>query len=360
MIASSFPLLLLLSSVCHGLVETCEELQAAFDLTKTQDVVIEMYPSATIACDVFTTMTVDSNSLTVKPSEDLSSIYTNLELEKIRFNVTNGATLSWEPNVEFIGSGHQDVDGGALYVGESSSAHFLNRLEMEDVKVASETDNADFATYTRSGGCLYIDGYLRVDGAATFTGCDNAGGGESSPGPGGAMYVGREGSMLFKDTLAISDTHLTNEGGDDGGGIYNEGKVNIKGAATFTNVWAYDGGAIYNTVHGTVNFRNKEATQFIDCSEPERIAGAVFNEGYMKFTGPALFYDSGYPAITISADGETVLSDPSVFWASFGDNEPFVLVESGGQLAIPESTLFVNNDEADCATVYYEETDTCL
>ena len=359
-ITSSFPLILLLSNVCHGLVETCEQLQAAFDLTKTEDVVIEIHPYDNIVCDVFTTMTMDSNSLTVKPSEDISSIYTNLELDGIRFNVTNGAKLSWEPSVEFIGSGTQDVNGGALYVGEGSTAHFLSRLEMTDVRIASVTDDADFATYSLSGGCLYTDGYLRVDGAASFTGCENAGGGESSPGPGGAMYVGPDGSVLFKGTVAISDTHLTNEGGDYGGGIYNEGKVNIKGAATFTNVWALRGSAIYNAVGGTVNFRNKAAAQFVDCSEPEHITGALFNEGYMAFTGPTLFYDSGYPAITISSDGETVLSAPLVFWASFGDNEPFVQVESGGQLVIPGSALFINNDEADCSTVYYKETDTCL
>ena len=359
-IASSMPLLLLLSSVCHGLVETCEELQAAFELTETQDVVIEIYPYIDIICANFTTMTMSSNSLTVKSSEDLRDSSSNFELHEVRFNVTNGAKLSWEPNVEFHGTEFQDVNGGALFIGEGSTAHFLNRLVMEDIRIASVNRDSDFANYLLSGGCVYTDGYLRVDGAATFTGCTNAGGGESNPGPGGSLYIGQQGSMLFRDSLDISDSHLDDDGGHDGGGIYNQGNVVIEGTATFDNLWAYHGSAIYNVVGATLSFKNPAAVEFINCLEPESKGGALYNEGYMDFSGPALFYDSGNPAITISSDGGIILSEPSVFWGNFGTNDPFVLVKSGGHLVIPTSTLFIDNDDSDCSTVYYEENETCL
>ena len=170
-IVSRFPLLLLLPSVCRGLVETCEELQAAFDLTKTQDVVVEVHPFVEIDCANFTTMSMDSNTLTMKSNEDLSTLDPgNSSLREVRFEVTNGAKLFWEPNVEFHGTSEQDVNGGGVFVGEDSAVRFLNDLSMTDVGVVSVTDeSSDFASYELSGVCVYTDGYFRVDGVAKFT-----------------------------------------------------------------------------------------------------------------------------------------------------------------------------------------------
>ena len=120
-------------SVCYGLVETCEELQAAFDLTKTEHVVIEMHPFQDIDCVNFTTMAMDSNSLTVESSEDLDNYHGSGDLYEVRFEVTNGAKLFWETNVEFHGTDEQDVDGGGVFVGEGSTVRFLNDLEMTNV-----------------------------------------------------------------------------------------------------------------------------------------------------------------------------------------------------------------------------------
>ena len=144
-IASSAPLLLLFSSACHGLVETCEELQAAFDLTKTQDVVVEMHPFQDIDCGTFTTMSMDSNTLTVQSSENIENFFGNSDLYQVRFEITNGAKLVWETNVEFHGPEEQDVNGGALFVGEGSNVRFLNDLMMTDVGVRSvPEEDSDF------------------------------------------------------------------------------------------------------------------------------------------------------------------------------------------------------------------------
>lgn len=73
--------------------------------------------------------------------------------------------------------------------------------------------------------CVYVDGYFVVEGEASFVRCEVGGGGESSPGPGGAMYVGPTGSVLFADTVHMSEVSIIDDEGNNGGGIYNEGKV---------------------------------------------------------------------------------------------------------------------------------------
>ena len=330
-------------------------------MTKTQDVVVEMHPFQDIDCVNFTTMSMASNTLTVQSSESIERFHGNSDLYEVRFEVTNGSKLIWETNVEFHGSEEQDVNGGALYVGQDSNVLFLNDLMMTDVGVRSvPEEDSDFATYELSGGCVYTDGYFRVDGAATFTNCKVVGGGESSPGPGGVLYVGEEGSVLFSGTLEMSAVSIIDDEGDDGGGIYNRGKVNIKGNAKFESIRARDGGALYNTVGAQFNFRDHATALFIDCTSHDGIGGALYNRGFFKFSGPALFIEQDAPTIYVSPTGETVLSENSVFWDNQDTSNPAILVASGGQVDVPSSVLFIDNIESDCSTVYYEEDDTCL
>ena len=348
-------------SVCHGLVETCEELQAAFELTKTQDVVVEMHPFQNIDCVNPTTMSMDSNTLTVQSSENLDNFHGNSDLYEVRFEVTNGAKLVWETNVEFHGPEEQDFNGGALFVGEDSNVRFLNDLSMTDVGVRSvPEEDSDFASYQLSGGCVYTDGYFRVDGAATFTNCEVTGGGESAPGPGGVVYVGKEGSVLFNGALDMSDVSIIDDEGDDGGGIYNLGKVNIKGNARFESMRARNGGALYNAAGANFEFRNKATSVFIDCTSHDGIGGALYNAGDFKFSGPALFTELDAPTIYVSPTGNTVISANSVFWDNEDPNSPAILVASGGAVNIHSSVSFIDDVESDCSTVFYQEDDTCL
>ena len=73
--------------------------------------------------------------------------------------------------------------------------------------------------------CVYVDGYFVVEGEASFVRCENSGGGESPPGPGGVMYVGPTGSVLFADTVYMAEVSIIDNEGNNGAGIYNEGKV---------------------------------------------------------------------------------------------------------------------------------------
>ena len=337
-------------------METCEELQAAFDLTKTGHVVIEMHPFQHIQCVNFTTMAMDSNSLTVESSENLDNYHGSGDLYEVRFEVKNGAKLVWETNVKFHGTGEQDVDGGGVFVGEGSTVRFLNDLEMTNVGVHSVTDeSSDYASYERSGGCVYTDGYFRVDGAATFTNCEVAGGGESSPGPGGALYVGEQGSVLFNGALGISGVSITDDDGNEGGGIYNKGEVNIKGNAIFESIRASSGGAIYNEMGAQFRFKDQATAVFLDCFASDGIAGALYNRGYFKFSGPALFYNTDHPSVYVSSDGETVLSEDSVFWSIKETTRPAVEVASGGEVEVPSSVVFIHYNDGDCSTVYYDD-----
>ncbi|CAN0208451.1 unnamed protein product, partial [Laminaria digitata] len=176
-------------------------------------------------------MSMNSNSLTVESSEDLDNFSGDSSLRQIRIDITNGAKLYWETNAHFHGTEtNQDVNGGGVLVGEGSTVRFRNNLSMTDVGVRSvPEESSEFASYELRGGCVYTDGYFRVDGEATFTSCEVAGGGESSPRPGGALYVGEEGSVLFHSAFDISDVSIIDDEGNNGGGIYNKGKFNIKG-----------------------------------------------------------------------------------------------------------------------------------
>lgn len=353
-------LLQLISSVCHGLlVETCEELHAAFDLTKTEDVVIEVDPSGRIECAQFTTMTMDSNTLTVNPSDRFGG---NTRLTNIRFEVTNGAQIVWEPPVAFHGTDTQNINGGALWIGEGSTVHFLNDLEAFDVGVTNVRDeDSDHASFVRSGGCVYADGSLRVDGEALFDNCEVTGAGESPPGPGGALYIGATGSVLFNGVVAIKYVSIVDDGGAEGGGIYNEGTVVIHGDTTFEAVSAWNGGAIFNEAGADFRFESQAKAVFVDCSTRDGFGSALYNKGYFEFSGPALFYDTESPAVVAASGGKTVLSNNSVFWTDDdSDGEPAVLATSEEELVVPRSVAFIGNEEADCGTVLYTVDDSCL
>lgn len=319
-----------------------------------------MHPFQDIECLTATTMSMNSNTLTVQSSENIENFHGTSNLYQVRFEVTNGATLIWETNVEFHGPTEQNVNGGAVVVGEGSTVRFLNDLLMDDVSVLSvPEEDSDFAQYVLNGGCVYNNGYFRVDGDATFTKCEVTGGGESPPGDGGVLYVGQTGSVLFNGELEMKFVSITDDGGGDGGGIYNEGKVDLKGNAKFESLRARDGGALYNAADAQFRFTDQATALFIDCTLRDGVGGALYNAGNFKFSGPAIFIEQETPTIYVSSTGVTVLSENSVFF----DNEygtPFIRVASGGVLDIPKSVSFIDNAESGCTTVYYAEDDSCL
>ncbi|CAM9303396.1 unnamed protein product [Ectocarpus sp. 13 AM-2016] len=339
--------LLLIPGACHGLVETCDDLLAAFEQTKTEDVVVEMYPFADIECDTFTNMTMTSNSLTVSSSENLDNFSGSSSLVNVRLDVTNGAKLFWETNVIFEGDEEAElmVDGGAVYVGEGSTVRFLNDVQMRDVVIINERDeDSDFASFVRSGGCVWTAGYFRVDGEATFTGCDIIGAGESPPGPGGAVYVGETGSVLFNEGVTITETSITDDFGGRGGGIYNLGKVNIKGDSRFEEISASDGVAIYNGEGATFNFRSGARAFFRDLNNRDSEGSALVNLGFFKFSGPALFFDAELPVIVAMDNSETIISEDSAFWTWDESPGDALTVNDGADFSLPDSVTFVGFD----------------
>lgn len=349
-IASRVVLFQLLSSVCHGLVETCEDLQAAFDLTKTQDVVVQIHPLVDIDCVDMTTMSMNSNTLTVESSEDMSSVSGYSSLNQIRFEVTGGAKLFWETNAKLSGPRNQQVDGGGIFVGEGSNFRFLNDLYMSDFGIQTLPDEgSDYASYLLSGGCVYTSGYFVVDGASTFTGCYVSGG------VGGALYVGEQGSVLFNGGVDMFDMSIYGDTAGDGAGIYNDGKVNIKGDSRFESLYSTTGGAIYNAANAQFRFRSRATATFIDCTANDGTAGALYNRGYFKFSGPASFSSSTRPNIINSFDGRIVLSADSIFKDTYTTARPAISVNSRDVIVIPSSVTFPDST-TDCSRVYYRDT----
>lgn len=160
-----------------------------------------------------------------------------------------------------------------------SIIRFLYEVRMTDFGVRSVAGMGDYSSYVLSGGCVHTDGYFTVDGEAPFARCEVGGGGETSPGPGGALYVGETGSVLFNGKLEKSEVSLIDEDGNNRRGIYNKGKVNIMGDATFDELRAEGGGAIYNAVGAQFKFRNNATALFVGCRAHDDYSGALFNEG---------------------------------------------------------------------------------
>ena len=294
-------------------------------------------------------MGMDSNTLTVESSEDMTNVSGYSTLQQIRFEVTDGAKVLWETNAKLSGPEKQQVDGGGIFVGEGSTFRFLNDLYMSDFGVQTLPDEgSDYASYLLSGGCVYTSGYFRVDGEATFTKCDVRGG------VGGALYVGEQGSVLFNGALHMFDMSIYGDTAGDGAGIYNEGKVNIKDDAMFESLYSTSGGAIYNAENARFIFRSGATADFLDCTANDGTAGALFNEGYFKFAGPASFSGTGSPAIFVDSDAKTVLSADSVFGDTYTTLRPAIYVDTGGEIVIPSSVSFPDSD-TDCSRVKYRD-----
>ncbi|CAM9598842.1 unnamed protein product [Sphacelaria rigidula] len=332
-----------------------------------------MSPFADIVCDTFTTMTIDGNHLTILSSEDLSFNFGDANLEQVRFEVINGGELTFEPNARFVGTvGEEDdlpgVDGGALFIGTGSRVRFLNDFMTQNVGVRSIVDDGDFASVQLVGGCIWTDGYFRVAGEAIFDNCENSGGGESSPGPGGALWVGENAVVVFQDTLEIKDVSIIDDEGNNGAGFYNLGRVIVKGDSIFENLSAETAGAIFNGESATFKFKDGATAVFNDCRAFDGIAGSIFNAGEFKFSGAALFFNGNSPdrggAIVVGETGEMILAEDTVFFNNPSD-DPIgapVFVVAGGSLTPANNMIFVNNadDDAVCDAIYFEADDECV
>lgn len=331
--------------VGHGLIETCEDLQAAFELTQTQDVLVEMHPVRDIECETFTNMTMASNTLTVNSTDSVDAYFSSSSLTNVRFDVTDGAELIWEPNVEFIGEEgvENNVDGGAVYVGQGSTVRFLNDLAMRDVGIINETDeDSDYVSYQRSGDCVWTAGTFTVNRDATFTGCESVGAGESAPGPEGAIFVGETGSVSFSEGVTIMETSITDDFGGQGGGIYNIGEVDVAGGSRFEDIAASSGVGIYNGEGAQFHFTNGATAYFRDLSNRDSVGSALYNLGYFEFSGPVLFVEADTPVIMASETSVTVLSENSAFWAfnDYGDLDDALSVDDSAVFTSPDSVMF--------------------
>ena len=370
-------LALLLFAVTSGngqaLVETCDDLQVAVDATRDGDVNVLMYPFADIECANFTTFTLlEGNDLTITSSENLENFSGSSSFENVRFEVVNGSSLSIENNAFFLGFQEQDVNGGTLFVGEGSSVTFMNDFSTRDVGVRSVTDeSSDFASYQLYGGVIYNEGKITIEGNSKFQACENGGGGESSPGPGGCVYNGATGFMLFKGGVEMSEVSILDDEGNNGGGFYNLGRVNIWGDSKFSEMFAETAGAIYNGSGAKFSFRKGASVIFSECKASDGKAGVVYNNGEMKFTGPALFLEGrSYwvgGAIVIGGDGDMKMSKDSVFFKNISDDDSGapVFVHAGGKLDISmDDVYFIENlafsGEPACGTVFFEEGEVCL
>lgn len=356
------------------LIDSCDDFNEAVNMAQTGYVNATMHPFADIVCKNFTTFVLDKYDMDIFSSENMDNYYGNVNVVNARIEVSNGTNLQWENNVEFENEEEYgdlpDVNGGALRIGLGSRIRFLNDFETTNIGVRSQTvEDSDFPDHQNYGGCVWNNGYFRVDGDVKMVNCENSGGGEGSPGPGGAIFNDVNGSILFNGTVEISQVSIIDDEGNNGGAFYNLGKINIKGDSTFSQLYAESAGAIYNGVNATFNFKRGASALFYDCKAFDGYSGAILNNGYFKFSGPALFLEGGsdYKAsqISIGSTGTMILKKDSYFFNNYCSepNCASIWVESGGSFTYSKPTSFVksftNYGEMLCEGVYFVDGEEC-
>ena len=362
------------SSEQSGDIKTCDDMKDLFERAKTEDVRVSMHPFQDITCQNFTTFTLDSgHDIEIYSSEDLSIFSGDTSMRKVRFEVLGGSKLTIEVNMGFSldldEDDYPDLEGGILFVGEESNVVFLNDLSTRDIGVRSQTvEDSDFSDHVNRGGCMLVNGRLRVDGETKLVRCESSGGGESGPGDGGAVYVGEMGSVNFNGKLEISDVSITDDDGGSGGGIYNLGKVNVKSDTVLKDLRSEIGGAIFNGKDATFTFRNGASVLISGSRAQDGSGGAIYNAGSLKFTGPTLFVESSSEyrggGVLITETGDVKFSKETVFFGteSRDSSQAPIFVESGGVVKYSKTPLFLANvmqqygDELSlCSGIFFEE-----
>lgn len=364
-----------------GDIKSCGDMIDLFSKAKKESVNSTMYPFQDIICDNFTTITLGSGyDVTIMSSENLENFYGSAKMRNLRFEILNGSKLTMEVNTRFQlefdeGDSYPDLNGGSLYVGEDSNVVFLNDFSSRDVGVRSQTEeDSDFPDHQNDAGVVYNQGYFRVHGFSEFERCENSGGGEGSPGKGGCVFNGDQGSMLFEGGVSMNDVSITDDEGNFGAGFYNLGKVNVRGDSKFSLLRAESGGSFYNGPSGIMNFKSKSSVLFTECRSQDGDGGCINNRGYMKFSGPVIFsegnseYEGG--AISVGDGGTTKFSSDLVFFrSSSGDSTGApVVVNTGGVFEYKKAkTSFLStvlkkyvDPEEFCNGVYFKENENCV
>lgn len=364
-------------SSSRGDIESCDDLAMVFDNARTGDVVVSVYPFAKVHCENFTTFTLDSGyDVTLESTDDVDNYFGSSNMRNVRFEVLGGSKLTFGVNVEFEldledGDEYPDLNGGSLYIGTGSNVVFLEDFEATNVGTRSQTvEDSDFPDHQNYGGVVWNDGYFRVNGHSVFTGCEISGGGEGSPGPGGCLYNNVNGSVLFVDGVSMSDVSILDDEGNNGAGIYNLGKVNIRGDSVFMNLRAERAGAVYNGEGAVFNFKNGASVSFYNCRSSDGDAGTIYNAGNMSFSGVAVFMysSSNWRGGAIVNVGYMKLSKNTMFFETrSGDKTGApIYVKTGGtvdyvkkKVYFVESSFYYEETLDICNGVYYEENESC-
>lgn len=151
------------------------------------------------------------------------------------------------------------------------------------------------------------------------------------------------GSVLFNEGVTITETYLSDDEGGWGAGIYNLGKVNIKGNSRFEDLRALSGGAIFNGENAIFNFRKGSTALFRDMKEEDGGGTSITNLGFLKFSGPALFMDAARLVTHVRAGGgsETIFSEDTAFWDLELYGNAAIVARDDAELKIPNSVTFV-------------------
>lgn len=222
-----------------------------------------------------------------------SAIYNDgiLTLENVNFeNNHNYGSGSKAGAITNNRLGVATISGNMSYVSNTSDnggGAIWNAAEME-IHANSDANSAKFTSNKSNksgGGAVYNSGTLSMDGDYIFSSntAKRMGGAISNDG----RLTIKDGSLTFADNKSNIDS--TEEWGNGGGAIYNNGNMTILTTGSDKIIFNGNdavnsrGGAIYNksngnlTLNGTFDFLNNGASA--------KRGGAIFNQGEMSLSG---------------------------------------------------------------------------
>lgn len=210
-------------------------------------------------------------------------------------------------NNQTIGNDSLASYGGVIY--NTGNAAFTNST------ITNNSSTGDRQSFVR-GGAMYNSGNLTIDNSALSTNSVTA----DFYGDGGALYNASGATAVIKNSLIENNRINSASGYSEGGGIANEGTVNIENS-TFQNNYANDSkkNDIYNYSTGIINFAGSGTTNILS-----GIAGL----GTINKTGAGV----------LNLGGEN-----SEYTGIFNLQEGSVNLLSGSSYFSAQNTAFYNN-----------------
>ena len=322
----------------------------------------------------FSMLIASVSSMELRSCDDLHEVFNMAKERNVNTTVESSATIQCEELTTFTLDGY---DMGVYYAGDDGRTY----VTVDLYNVRFETMGGSELTWEPNVNFEYKREDLEhVEDLPDFEG--------------GALHIGEGSTVNFLNDFQTTNVGILSESRTDGGCVWNQGKLSVRGNTIMTNCENYgfedgsggEGGAIFNGVNGTVNMNNVEISESY---AQESNGGGFFNSGkvsifgistfsgMMSKNGGAIFNDIG-GVFTFKKNTNMVFSDcradktggavynlgtfkfsglASVFTAgSSSSRGGQIYIGEGGYMKLKNTSLFMNNksEEGTGAAVFVQ------